>query len=148
MSRADEIRKERAERGYDPTAGRMRQSVNEAALDRKSWHYRFVNDEGDRVFQVKEMGYEIDTSRQGAVKKDGNAGMGSETAVYAGKTENGAAMKSVLMRIPKEIYDEDQAAKKRRIDETEVGIARGKVAEASPEDQAAFYGGMKINAER
>ncbi len=147
MSRADEIRKERAERGYDPTKGRQRLGVNESAMDRKAKHYRYFNDAGDRIFQAKQAGYSVTASRQGEVKKD-SAGMGSEAAAYAGTQQDGSAMKAVLMEIPIEIYEEDQLAKRRRIDERVGAIAAGKVAEAAPEDQAAFdahrHAGLKF----
>jgi hypothetical protein len=103
-----------------------------------NWDYRYVNDEGDRIPSMIERGWEIDTSRNNAVKPKDNAGMGAETSAYAGTKENGGALKAVLMRIPKEIADEDRLAKRNRIDERMTSIQRGRVAEADAVDQAAF----------
>lgn len=144
MSRADEIRAERKERGSDVLNGtRMRCHINEKLKD-PNWHYHLFNEEGDRVFRAKELGYEVVTDRNGEMKK---AGMGSEVSLYAGTTKDGAAMKQLLMRIPLEIYEEDRRAKARAINETEAGIASGKVAGASSDDQSKIYGGMTVTAE-
>jgi hypothetical protein len=144
MSRADEIRAERKERGSDVLNGtRMRLSVNNNLKD-PAWEYRWVNQEGDRVFRLQEIGYEVVSDRNGEMKK---GGMGSDVSVYAGTMKDGSALKQVLMRIPREIYHEDQASKKRAIDETEAGIASGKVAGASHDDQSKIYGGMTVTVE-
>ncbi len=137
MSRADEIRAMRKERGTEDLNGtRMRLSVRENALDRDAWEYRFVSDEGDRVFHMQERGWEITSDRASAVKKD-NAGMGAEVSAYAGTQTDGKALKQILMRIPKEIYTHDQRAKERAIDGVEAGLKSGAVSGAS---QGEMYG--------
>ena len=42
-----------------------------------------------------------------------------------GTNDDGSEIKGVLMRIPKELYDEDQAAKQREIDKVDKQIYRG-----------------------
>lgn len=125
MSRADEIRAQRRERG-NISGRRVRLSVREDKLDRNLWEYRFVNDEGNRVHTFQEDGWELVPDRDGEIKKDGT-GMGAEVAQLVGTQKTGAALRAVLMRIPKEIYQDDQLAKQRAIDETEVSLKSGAV---------------------
>lgn len=133
MTRAEQIRAERAARGSDVlNETTMRLSVRENALDRNAWAYRFVNDDGDRVYRMGLRGYEIAADRSGTVKAN-NAGMGSEVAVHAGSGSDEKPMRTVLMRIPKEIYDEDQRAKIRATDESEASLRGGAVPAASGE---------------
>jgi hypothetical protein len=143
MSRADEIRKERQERGSEALAGirlRLPKPPKKAG-----WHRRYVNDDADRIGRMLETGYTVASDRDGS--KSDKTGVGSEVSAFAGTQVNGAAMRAVLMEIPDEIYHEDQRAKIRAIDETEAGIRSGKVDGASPEDQAAFTGGMTVERE-
>jgi hypothetical protein len=142
MSRTDEIRQERKERGSEMLNGtRARLPI---VRKEPGWVYRHSNQLGDRVYQLQGIGYEVVADRSGKMK---GVGMGSEVSAYAGTNVDGSAMKTVLMRIPEEIYYEDQASKQRAINETEAGIARGTVAGASSDDQSKIYGGMKITAE-
>lgn len=141
MSRAEQIRAERAQRGSDVLNDTvMRLSVREHALDRGAWSYRFVNDDGDRIYQMQSRGYEITSDRAGMTKAD-NAAMGSEVSAYAGIGDDGKPMKSVLMRIPKEIYDDDQRAKARAIDATEASLKSGAVPSAGGENTYIPSGG-------
>jgi hypothetical protein len=142
MSRADEIRAERKERGSEMLNGTRTRLP--AVKREPGWVYRHANQLGDRVYQLQSIGYEVVSDRSGKMK---SVGMGAEVSAYAGTNVDGSALKTVLMRIPEEIYHEDQASKQRAIDETEAGIARGNVAGASPDDQSKIYGGMKITAE-
>jgi hypothetical protein len=71
--------------------------------------YRTVTDEGDRVETFKDAGYEmvpakdvrIGDKRVNAASAEGSM---AQTAIGGGK-------KGIVMRIPKEWYDEDQQAK-------------------------------------
>jgi hypothetical protein len=140
MSRADEIRKERLERGSETLSGvRLRLPKPPA---REGWHRRYVNDDADRIGQMMEQGYSLAADRNG--KLADKTGIGAEVSAYAGTQVNGAAMRAVLMEIPIEIYSEDQSAKHSAISETEAGIMAGKVSGADAADQAAFSGGMKV----
>jgi hypothetical protein len=143
MSRAEEIRKARQERGSDQLAGiRLRLPKPPA---KAGWHRRYVNDDADRIGRMIEQGYTIASDRDGS--KSDKTGVGTEVSAFAGTQTNGAAMRAVLMEIPDEIYQEDQRAKFRGINETEAGIAAGKVAGASPDDQSKIYGGMTVEKE-
>lgn len=86
------------------------------------FEYRIVNDDGDRVSQFQERGYELvtDSSVQVGDRRIANPtqeGSAIEVSVGGGK-------KAFLMRIKKEWYDEDQAAKQEYVNETEAGIKR------------------------
>jgi hypothetical protein len=141
MSRADEIRKERAARGSDALNGtRMRLPKPPA---RPGWVRRYVNDSGDRVGRMMEVGYTIASDRDGG--KSDKTGVGSEISAFAGTEVSGAAMRTVLMEIPEEIYRDDQRAKLRAIDTEEAGIVAGKVTGADQADQAAFTGGLTVS---
>lgn len=83
------------------------------------FEYRVVNDLDNRVIELQERGYEIVThdatvgdKRVGIPKKEGSP---VEISVGGGK-------KAYLMRIKKEWYDEDQAAKLEDINETEKAL--------------------------
>lgn len=134
MNRADEIRKERQERGSDALAGTRLRLPQPPA--REGWHRRYVNDDADRIGRMMEVGYTVAADPRG--NKADKTGMGAEISAFAGTQVNGAAMRAVLMEIPIEIYQEDQRAKHRAIDETEKGIVSGKVSGADASDQAAF----------
>jgi hypothetical protein len=83
------------------------------------YEYRFVNDEGDRVQEFLDNGWEVvpqnDSLRIG--DKRLNAPTGSEgTAAVASV---GQGQKAFLLRIRDEYYKEDQAAKQAHVDATE-----------------------------
>jgi hypothetical protein len=87
-----------------------------------NYHYRLVNcnlqADPDRVERFQDMGYEIvprkENGRLGDAKVDNPSAIGS-----AGQLSVGLGDKAVWMRIPKDWYAEDQAAKQREIDESE-----------------------------
>jgi hypothetical protein len=97
------------------------------------FEYRIVNDSDDRILELQERGYEVVThdasvgdKRVGIPKKEGSP---IEISVGGGK-------KAYLMRIKKEWYDEDQAAKMSDIDATEDALKK-----TSDSD----YGKVEIN---
>jgi hypothetical protein len=76
--------------------------------------YRIVNDVDDRVSLLQEAGYElVPDAKVGAAgdrRVDNPTALGSSSSISVGKN-----VKAVVMRIPKEWYDEDQAAKQAEI---------------------------------
>lgn len=121
MSRAEQIKTERRRRNSDGLSGKRRRlSVNEAALDREKYAYRWVNDEGTRIHSLTvQDDWEVVTDRGGDVRPDGS-GVGAEAAVPVG-----GGTRAVLLRKPKALYDEDAKVAQRRIDETESGLRQG-----------------------
>ena len=99
--------------------------------------YRWVNDTPGRIERFKEGGYEVVT---------GNNEVGTKTVDRGSKLGSaitksvGGQLTAVLMRIPKEWYDEDQAAKMAEID----------ALEASMKEQATRdrYGTLKISSSK
>lgn len=89
--------------------------------------YRWVNDVPGRIEQLKERGYEVVTQNvevgQSTVDRGTNTGSGRSIQVGGGVT-------GVLMRIPREYYQEDQAAKAAENDALEAAMRR-KAKEAS-----------------
>lgn len=93
-----------------------------------AFEYRVVNDDGDRISQFEEMGYEV--------VKDQNITVGDRRIANPTKEGSpiqisvGGGTKAYVMRIKKEWYDEDQAEKAKRIEESEKGMLRDAKASA------------------
>ena len=88
--------------------------------DTVNFHYRVVNDVGDRVAMFQQQGYEVvsdDTISIGDRRIANPAQEGSPIKVSVG---NGT--QAFLMRQKKEFYIEDQAEKQKHVDQTEGSI--------------------------
>lgn len=132
MGRTQEIKSERRRRSSDDIKGfRTRLTVNESALDRKNYEYRFANDENDRIHHLT-----VDDDWE-LVENDGiksnSSGVGNQVAVHAGTSERGAPVKAILLRKPKSYADDDAAEKRAKIDETVRGLKAGQAPGASSE---------------
>lgn len=94
--------------------------------------YRIVNDLGDRVLNLQECGYEIvtDNTQIGDKRVAIPTKEGSPVQINVGQGK-----KAYLMRIKKEFYDEDQAAKQAEVTATE---------ETAKSESAGDYGSIKI----
>jgi hypothetical protein len=84
--------------------------------DQEEYHYHVFNDnwrkEPGRIQRAELAGYTVvDHDRSG------------ETT---GTNDDGTEIKGILMRIPKEMYDEDQAVKQQEVDKVDDQILRGK----------------------
>lgn len=72
-----------------------------------AYHYRVVNDVDDRILQFKENGYEVvENTKVGDKRVDNASSLGSASAISVGQ-----GTKAVVMRIRKDWFEEDQAAK-------------------------------------
>lgn len=80
--------------------------------------YRVVNDEGDRVASLQEIGYEVVTSKEGVKVGDNRIGNASSEGT-AVQMSVGGGKKGILMRIPEEFYTEDQADKQNHVNQIE-----------------------------
>lgn len=102
------------------------------------FEYRIVNDDGDRISQFEEMGYEV--------VKDSNIKVGDRRIANPTKEGSpvqvsvGGGQKAFLMRIPKEWYDEAQNDKAKAIDELEKGMLQDT-------KNAADYGKVTVSRE-
>ena len=82
-----------------------------------NYHYRIVNDTGDRIQAFKDAGYETVLAsdvRIGDKRINSATPEGSVAQVSVG-----GGQKALLMRIPKEWYEEDQALKQTEINRLE-----------------------------
>lgn len=97
--------------------------------------YRIVNDVDDRIERFKAAGYEVVPISEARMASQ-RVGAGSPTGSIA-EMPVGGGVNGVLMKIPKEWYEEDQAAKAAKIDEAERSIKK-------PDIDGA-YGEIKIS---
>ena len=103
-----------------PTARRRRSKIGEFAMklsapQREGETRRFFNDDGNRIAEAKELGYEF-VSDKGLQ----TSGPGSRTSRLVGTKANGEPLHAYLMETPSELYAEGAAEKEaanRRIDE-------------------------------
>jgi hypothetical protein len=104
----------------------------------KNFEYRFVNDIGSRISNFKAAGYEFVEDTDLVV---GDSRVFDPSDVGSAKivTSNDGT-KSYLMRIKKEYYDEDQAAKAARLDELDKAMQ-------NPASQG-LTGGIKLSTTR
>lgn len=82
-----------------------------------NFEYRFVNDDGDRVQELIDRGYEVVTKSEtkvGDKRVDGGSSEGSIASVNSGEGK-----RVILMKQRKEFYEEDQAIKQGEIDKLE-----------------------------
>lgn len=98
--------------------------------DDDRYHYHVFNDnwrkEPGRIQRAKKAGYEVVDHEI--------------TGMSVGTNKDGTEIKAVLMRIPKELYDQDQGLKDRKLDEIEKQINRGKFDEKLTQS----YGGVNV----
>lgn len=125
--RVAEIRAKRAERGTI-SGPSLRLGIPEELKD-PNWAYRWGNDSDMRIHNLLERdwefaGSELDTSGK-------NEAMGSRVERTVNERSTTGPQKGFLMKKPKEIFDEDQAAKETRRRQLEKGMEKGK--NSSPE---------------
>jgi hypothetical protein len=91
--------------------------------DPANFHYRLFNSgwlrEPNRILRAKQAGYEV-------VEDYGD--------LSVGVNEDGSAIKGVLMRIPKDLYEADQKLKQEENDKVDKEIKAGKFQE-KPQDR-------------
>lgn len=107
------------------------------APKRTGYVRRFVNDEKDRVQQFGEAGYNI--VRDDIEIGDPKAGKETQVGSAVGKAV-GQGVRTVLMEIKEEWYQEDQKAKQDRIDAGEKDMKR-----KLNEKKAGHYGEVKFD---
>ncbi len=84
--------------------------------------YRIVNDTGDRIQQFLDAGYELvdaNSVRVGDKRVNQSTPEGTKAQVSVG-----GGQKAFVMRIPKEYYEEDQAAKQAEVNRLEESIKK------------------------
>lgn len=79
----------------------------------ENYVYRVVNDKGDRIAMFEDAGYELVEAaevRVGDKRVERGSAIGSKAEVSVGQGD-----KAFIMRIPREFYEEDQAAKEQHL---------------------------------
>ncbi len=97
------------------------------------FHYRIVNDQGDRVQQMLDAGYEIveaSAVQVGDKRINAVAAEGTKAQVSVG-----GGTKAFVMRQKQEWYDEDQTAKQARVNQSEEAV----------KNLPGFTGSVKVN---
>lgn len=112
-----------------------------------NYEYRWVLDVPGRIVKFQDGGWEVVTEDL----KVGDKAVDSNTKVGSAITKRTGVSMLVLMRIPKEWYDEDQAAKQAGVDATEemlqADIAAGKFPGAGSTERGSYVptgGGLTI----
>lgn len=102
---------------------------------------RLVNDTDDRIEKFKLAGYEHVESKD--VKSDQRSKDPSQPGSVACQ-EVGGGIKGYFMQIPEELYNEDQAAKLREVDEKMRRIELSAIPESQ---RSRYHGGIQITTE-
>jgi len=101
-----------------------------------NFHYRFVNDVGSRVYNFQQAGYEL-VADDGLVVGDSRVSDASNLGSAHRVVGDGGTV-SVLMKIKKEWFEEDQAKKAAAVDEQEKAMKQNNSV-------AGDYGSVKIS---
>jgi hypothetical protein len=101
-----------------------------------NYFYRFVRNDEGRITWFKDRGYEVvsQPTQVGDKTVDSGTQLGSAVTKHGGGN-----VTLVLMRIPREWYDEDQAAK-----EAEIAAVEATMKRPSSELGAGAYGGLNV----
>ena len=104
------------------------------------YHYRVFNDgwmaRPGNIQRAKAAGYEFVTSDNEKEKPQ-----------IVGTNDNGTPITGYLMRIPKEIYDEDQAAKQKAVDRVDEQIRAGSFQQGAGDHRYIPTTGIKIQSD-
>jgi hypothetical protein len=126
------------------SVSQQRDKLNVIGLDKKNFHYRWVNDEGDRLMIFKNALYEfVDKSE---IKSSGDptidTSKGTDSRVRKGV---GGGKVAYLMKLPMELRKIDEANKEAEILETERAMTRVK-SETNQHSAAqdADYGSLTL----
>ncbi len=101
------------------------------------YHYRVFNDNWHSP------------GMQGRIQRALDAGydkVESWEPITVGSNEDGSAIKGILMRIPEEWYNEDQALKQKEVDKTDDQIMAGTI-EAKAGDERYTPAGIRIHSD-
>ena len=120
MTRASNIVKEPSGRKSRTPVGKR--NILSVKGKEAGYEYRIVNDEFDRVDTFKEAGWEV-VSNSDVQVGDKRVGQ-TTTPGSAAQVSVGGGQKGIVMRIKKDWYDEDQAAKRAEVHELEASTGK------------------------
>lgn len=97
--------------------------------DTEDFHYHWFNDSGDRLWKCMEAGYEfVNKSGLSAGETTVESARGTDSIMKKGV---GGGWTAYLMRLPMELYKEDQARKQEDVDAIEAEMKRASKVEGS-----------------
>lgn len=104
------------------------------------FHYHWINDYPGRVTQAQLGGYAFVMAEEvnllpGVV--DLNTDAGSRVSMIVGQADNGEPLRAFLMKIPLDLYQENQAYHQQRVDQVDAAIRQGRTTADTASD--AFY---------
>ena len=88
----------------------------------EGYYYHVVNDKEGRVERLKNRGFEVVEHNGKVSMGDANAQQGGTTVQTTANDTDGS--KAILMRIPQEFKNEDDAFRQKQIDESEKALYR------------------------
>lgn len=141
-----EVQQDRTRSGRVPIH-EQKQDILTARVKDAGYEYRFVNDVvhangARRVDSFKLAGWEVAPSTQvGNGSTDANVSLGSTSEAVV---EKSSGRRAVLMRIPKELYEQDQKAKQDKITRQERQFIRRKKKAEDSDD--GTYGEVSIGS--
>lgn len=125
--RAEKVRAARRRRKGLGGASNMKLTLPEEKLDRKKFNYRWAKGEPQRIAQLTQYDdYDV-VHDESLAEADKQAGLGIHPERFGGRDEQGKPYNMVLLRKPKELYEEDEAEKQKMVDEREAPLLRGVV---------------------
>jgi len=102
--------------------------------DDPNYKFRFFNDnwrhDPNRIMRAQRAGYEVVEGWE---------------SPPAGTNEDGSGIRAVLMKLPKDLYDADQALKQKEIDKVDQEIHRGDLNSKASDKRYVPKNGIKIS---
>lgn len=104
---------------------------------------RWVNDVNGRIGYLESRGYTaVSEDMEGVVAN--NTGTGKNITQVVGTKEGGGEMTAHLMMIPEEIFEEDQAIKRKELDKVDEALNRGQQPDSGGHDMSNQYAHVNI----
>jgi hypothetical protein len=113
-------------------------------LKKPGFKYRFVNDDENRFDSFRQAGWGVVTDTQVG---DENVGQATQLGSVAGKPVGGGK-RAVLMAIPSEYWEEDQAAKEAQIKENLGGLLRDDQGRTPDQNPLVYGEGISIKRDK
>lgn len=129
-NRIEEIRAKRKERKSQDIGGLTQRLSLPEDLKDPDWTYRWVNDTASRVHDLQARDWEVVSDEELAADQR-NTGAGTKVERIGSARTVTTPEKMVLMRKPKEFYQEDKAKEQERIKEDEKGLLAGRVGDSN-----------------
>jgi hypothetical protein len=111
----------------------------DVANDIPGYHLHWVNDEGGRISDAQQGGYEF--VKPAEVGKDGKE---DQIKILVGKQDDGSGLYAYLMKIRMEWYEEDQQLALQAQDQFDDAIRKGTLEQSAGDNRYVPKGGIKI----